>query len=81
MNLEHKQSLQVKLTPELRQSLNLLQYSSIELKEFLYAEQIKNPLLEIKEAGDNDFFAGKIIELSFFIARGRDIWNLKLVHF
>jgi len=57
-SLSFEQNLQLKLTPELRQSLNLLQYSSMELRDYLYQQEMENPLLEVNEPQDNDFFAG-----------------------
>lgn len=49
LQLSLKQTLQLTLTPELRQSLNILQYSSLELTEFLQKQIVENPFLEIVE--------------------------------
>lgn len=55
--VNQKQTLQVNLSPELRQSINILQYSSIELVEFLHQQELDNPLLIVKENSQNDFTA------------------------
>ncbi|MCF8002193.1 MAG: RNA polymerase subunit sigma-54, partial [Halanaerobiales bacterium] len=44
VNLEQKQELV--MTPKLQMAIKLLQYSSIELKEFLEDEMKDNPLLD-----------------------------------
>jgi len=62
MTLEQKQTIHISLTPELRQSLNLLQFSTMEIKDFLYQVELENPLLEIKENKENEFFTGKYRE-------------------
>ncbi|HWK23336.1 MAG TPA: RNA polymerase factor sigma-54 [Ureibacillus sp.] len=62
MTLEQKQTIHISLTPELRQSLNLLQFSTMEIKEFLHQVELENPLLEIKENKENEFFTGKYRE-------------------
>lgn len=58
MKLTQTQSLKLILTPELRQSINMLQYSSLELKEFLLQQAVENPLLDLKEKF-SDFFTGQ----------------------
>jgi len=55
MELNQYQSLKLTLTPELRQSINILQYSSHELIDFLKQQAVENPLLEIKENTSMDF--------------------------
>jgi RNA polymerase sigma-54 factor len=49
LQLTQRQTLQHTMTQELRQSLNILQYSSFELTEFLQQQIVENPLLEIIE--------------------------------
>ncbi len=48
-DLNLKQSQNLALTPEMRQSLSVLQMSCTELSEFLNQELMENPLLEIDE--------------------------------
>lgn len=45
--LQLKQSQSLVMTPQLMQSIQLLQYSNLELQEFIAGELEKNPLLEI----------------------------------
>ena len=44
LNLRQSQSLV--MTPQLRQAIQLLQYSNIEASQFIEDELLKNPLLE-----------------------------------
>ena len=62
MTLEQKQTIHISLTPELRQSLNLLQFSTMEIRDFLSQVELENPLLEIKENKEDEFFTGKYRE-------------------
>ena len=55
--LEVRQSQSLTLTPQLMQSIRLLQLSHLELNAFVEAELLRNPLLEREdggEAGDGD---------------------------
>ncbi|TDL86591.1 RNA polymerase factor sigma-54 [Vibrio vulnificus] len=45
--LHQKQTLKLSLTPELQQSINILQYSAHELIDFLNRQAYENPVLEI----------------------------------
>jgi len=47
-----EQSQKLVMTPELRQAIQLLQYSSLELQEFILKEIEENPLLEYEEFED-----------------------------
>jgi RNA polymerase sigma-54 factor len=55
IGVELKQKQTLILTQELRQSINILQYSSIELNEFLQQQTLENPVLEIKEKSNEPF--------------------------
>lgn len=46
--LQQKQSQSLVMTPQLAQSIKLLQYSHLELAEFIQGEIEKNPLLELE---------------------------------
>src|SRR5690554_7340458 len=48
LNLEQSQKLI--MTPELRQAIELLQYTSLELNEYLNKELEENPLLEMERS-------------------------------
>ncbi|WP_417319204.1 RNA polymerase factor sigma-54 [Emcibacter sp.] len=50
--LELKQSQSLVMTPQLQQAIRLLQYSNMELVDFVIDEVEKNPLLEIGESGE-----------------------------
>jgi RNA polymerase sigma-54 factor len=48
--LQLRQTQGLALTPQLMQSINLLQMSSLELNNFVQNEIVNNPLLEINES-------------------------------
>ncbi|HEY0920574.1 RNA polymerase factor sigma-54 [Devosia sp.] len=52
--LEFRQSQSLTLTPQLMQSIRLLQLSHLELNAFVDAELLRNPLLEREDGGDGD---------------------------
>ncbi|ODT48195.1 RNA polymerase factor sigma-54 [Devosia sp. 63-57] len=52
--LEFRQSQSLTLTPQLMQSIRLLQLSHLELNDFVDAELLRNPLLEREEGGGAD---------------------------
>jgi RNA polymerase sigma-54 factor len=49
-DLTLEQSQKLVMTPELRQAIQLLQYSSLELKDYLTKELEENPLLEMERS-------------------------------
>lgn len=53
-NLTLKQAQKLIMTPELRQAIELLQFTSIELDEYLDNQIEKNPLLEMEETKKDD---------------------------
>lgn len=52
--LELRQAQSLTLTPQLMQSIRLLQLSQLEINSFVDAELLRNPLLESDESGDRD---------------------------
>lgn len=50
--LQLKQSQSLVMTPQLLQSIKLLQYSNVELQEFVQGELEKNPILEMEQANE-----------------------------
>jgi len=52
--LEIRQTQSLTLTPQLMQSIRLLQLSHLELNQFVADELLRNPLLESDESGDRD---------------------------
>lgn len=53
-NLTLEQSQKLIMTPELRQAIQLLQYNSLELNEYLSKELEENPMLEAAESSNED---------------------------
>lgn len=51
------QALNLVMTPALRQAIELLQYSTYELYDYLLEQALDNPLLDLKEKDDNSFRA------------------------
>lgn len=51
--LEFRQSQSLTLTPQLMQSIRLLQLSHLELNAFVEAELLRNPLLEREDGGES----------------------------
>ncbi|MFO7263614.1 MAG: RNA polymerase factor sigma-54 [Bacillota bacterium] len=46
--LKQEQTLRLTLTPQLRQAIEILQFSSVELLEYLHQQQMENPLIELE---------------------------------
>jgi RNA polymerase sigma-54 factor len=51
--LDLRQTQSLVMTPQLRQAIQLLQYSNLEASQFIEDELLKNPLLEQAEAGES----------------------------
>ena len=51
--LHQKQELHLKMTFELRQAIELLQYSTYELEQYIRQQELENPLIELKEKDDH----------------------------
>lgn len=49
LTLQQKQSLNLTMTVELRQAIELLQYSTYELYEYLKEQELENPLIQLEE--------------------------------
>lgn len=49
MELSQTQTLKLKITNELRQSIYILQYSTLELVDFIHQQTVENPVLEVKD--------------------------------
>ncbi|MFD1929089.1 RNA polymerase factor sigma-54 [Sporosarcina siberiensis] len=47
--LQQKQTLSLSMTTDLRQAIELLQYSTYELEQYIRKQEIENPLIELKE--------------------------------
>ena len=47
--LHQQQELKLMMTPELRQAITILQYSTIDLMHFLREQATENPLIDLDE--------------------------------
>ncbi|RKL68419.1 RNA polymerase sigma-54 factor [Salipaludibacillus neizhouensis] len=47
--LFQQQTMKLAMTNELRQAITILQYSALDLNEYLLEQQLENPLIELKE--------------------------------
>lgn len=52
--LKLEQSQKLIITPELKQAINILQFSSLELSEYLQQQVTENPVLELKELDEKE---------------------------
>ncbi|GAB0168567.1 RNA polymerase factor sigma-54 [Lysinibacillus sp. CTST325] len=48
ITLQQQQQQKIMMTPQLQQSIELLQYSTLELEQFLYEQQLENPLIDLQ---------------------------------
>src|SRR5690625_685786 len=58
--LQQKQKLNLVMTMELRQAIAILQYSTVELYEYLQQQELENPLIELTEGKETHFDNGNI---------------------
>lgn len=54
--LQQKQTLSLSMTTDLRQAIELLQYSTYELEQYIRKQEIENPLIELKEKETNSSY-------------------------
>jgi len=54
--IEQRQKLNLVMTTELRQAIEILQYSTYELYQFLIEQGLENPLIELAEKEDEDLY-------------------------
>ena len=52
--LNQRQELKFIMTSELRQAIELLQYSNFELNQYIRKQELENPLIEIEEVNRNE---------------------------
>ncbi|MGP4078067.1 RNA polymerase factor sigma-54 [Halobacillus sp. K22] len=85
LNLTQTQTVGLMMTPEIRQAISLLQYSTTDLWEYLEEQALENPVLTIDEVPMNSSSsAGKINKttttnpVEYFAAREKG-WREKLV--
>ncbi|WP_301108447.1 RNA polymerase factor sigma-54 [Sporosarcina sp.] len=56
MILQQKQELRLRMTPELRHAIELLQLSTYDLEQYIREQELENPLIELHEADRGDTF-------------------------
>ncbi len=54
--IEQRQNLNLVMTSELRQAIELLQYSTYELYQYLIEQRLENPLIELEEKEDHTLY-------------------------
>lgn len=54
--IEQRQDLNLVMTSELRQAIELLQYSTYELYQYLIEQGLENPLIELEEKEDDSLY-------------------------
>lgn len=52
--LFQKQTMKLVMTNELRQAIMILQYSVLDLNDYLHEQQLENPLIELKDQEDRE---------------------------
>lgn len=60
--LQQKQTLNLMMTTELRQAIELLQYSTYELHQFLQEQELENPLIELVEKEQEPLYKNRQTE-------------------
>ncbi|MBZ5199920.1 RNA polymerase factor sigma-54 [Planomicrobium chinense] len=73
--LQQQQKLNIAMTPELRQAIELLQYSTAELEHYIREQEIENPLIELKEKENRDLSTTE--SLRSYPARQSAEWPLE----
>ena len=58
--IEQRQNLNLVMTTELRQAIELLQYSTYELYQYLIEQGLENPLIELEEKEDDTLYKGNV---------------------
>ena len=53
-HLRLEQSQKLIMTPQLKMAISMLQYSRMELREYIQQELLENPVLEMREEGEKE---------------------------
>lgn len=64
--LQQRQELSLLMTMELRQAIELLQYTTHELEQYIRQQELENPLIELKEREDRNEFEERVNQRSSF---------------
>ncbi|MFJ7827586.1 RNA polymerase factor sigma-54 [Psychrobacillus sp. NPDC096623] len=57
--IQQRQEMKMQMTVQLRQSIELLQYSTIELEQFIHQQELENPLIELEYKEEEQYFTEK----------------------
>ncbi|KAA0948734.1 RNA polymerase factor sigma-54 [Sporosarcina sp. ANT_H38] len=64
--LRQRQELNLLMTFELRQAIELLQYSTYELEQYIRQQELENPIIELKEKEEKPVFEERLNRRSSF---------------
>lgn len=64
--LQQRQELSLLMTMELRQAIELLQYTTQELEQYIRQQELENPLIELKEMVDHNGYEERVNQRSSF---------------
>lgn len=64
--LQQRQELNLLMTMELRQAIELLQYTTHELEQYIRQQELENPLIELKEKEDRKGYEERVNPRSSF---------------
>ena len=60
LGLQQRQELNLLMTFELRQAIELLQYSTYELEQYIREQELENPLIELKEKEEKHVYKERL---------------------
>ncbi|MBE1553330.1 RNA polymerase factor sigma-54 [Sporosarcina limicola] len=62
--LQQRQEINLSMTVELRQAIELLQYSTYELEQYIRQQELENPLIELKENEERNVYEERLTHRS-----------------
>ncbi|MBD7909061.1 RNA polymerase factor sigma-54 [Sporosarcina gallistercoris] len=65
LGLQQRQELNLLMTAELRQAIELLQYSTYELEQYIREQELENPLIQLKEKEGKPAYEERLHRRSF----------------
>ncbi|WP_096190202.1 RNA polymerase factor sigma-54 [Evansella halocellulosilytica] len=68
--LFQKQSMKLVMTNELRQAITILQYSVLDLRDYLHEQQLENPLIELKDSEAHEEIQRQKLDSSSLMSYG-----------
>lgn len=72
MALQQRQEMSLRMTPELRQAIALLEYSTYELEQYIKEQELENPLIELRNKENGASFE----ERSHSMAKSKSSINI-----